>query len=200
MWHRARFSKSIFLLYCIMILVIYFDEWYLKEELKKTLVKRMIKHDIQFVCVYYSDLENFLLTNKEKVDLIFLSGSANRILRDGDKFPLIDVLMKKKIRIVGTCFGFQLLAHKSGGKIEEGRLVNGIRQIEFVDDKSPTDKVHFNYHDRIKELTNKWTVVSRRADTITNATTNKWIGYLFHPEKSDKDFDKYLLPIFKGAI
>jgi len=183
-----------------MILVIYFDEWYLKEELKKTLVKRMIKHDIQFVCVYYSDLENFLLTNKEKVDLIFLSGSANRILRDGDKFPLIDVLMKKKIRIVGTCFGFQLLAHKSVGKIEEGRLVNGIRQIEFDDDKSPTDKVHFNYHDRIKELTNKWTVVSRRADTITNATTNKWIGYLFHPEKSDKDFDKYLLPIFKGAV
>ena len=197
MWHRARFSKSIFLLYCIMILVIYFDEWYLKEELKKNLIKRMTKHGIKFVCVYYSDLETFLLTNKEKVDLIFLSGSANRILRDGDKFPLIDFLMKKKIRIVGTCFGFQLLAHKSGGKIEEGRLVNGIRQIDVDGGK---DGVYFNYHDRIKELTNKWTVVSRRADTITNATTNKWIGYLFHPEKSDKDFDKYLLPIFKGAI
>jgi GMP synthase-like glutamine amidotransferase len=180
-----------------MILVIYFDEWYLKEELKKNLIKRMTKHGIKFVCVYYSDLETFLLTNKEKVDLIFLSGSANRILRDGDKFPLIDFLMKKKIRIVGTCFGFQLLAHKSGGKIEEGRLVNGIRQIDVDGGK---DGVYFNYHDRIKELTNKWTVVSRRADTITNATTNKWIGYLFHPEKSDKDFDKYLLPIFKGAI
>ena len=172
-----------------MILVIYFDEWYLKEELQKTLIKRMTKHGIQFACVYYSDLETFLLTNKEKVDLIFLSGSAKRILRDGDKFPLIDVLMKKKIRIVGTCFGFQLLAQKSGGKIEAGRLVNGIR-----------DGVYFNYHDRIKELPKKWTVMSTRSDTITNATTNKWIGYLFHPENSDKDFDRYLLPVFKGAI
>ena len=196
MWHQARFSKSIFLLYCIMILVIYFDEWYLKEELKKNLVKRMTKHGIKFVCVYYSDLETFLLTNKEKVDLIFLCGSAKRILKDGDKFPLIDVLMKKKIRIVGTCFGFQLLAHKSGGKIEEGRLVNGIRQIDVDGGK---DGVYFNYSDRIKELPKKWTVMSRSADTINIATTNKWIGYLFHPEKSDKDFDKYLLPIFKGV-
>lgn len=197
MWHRARFSKSIFLLYCIMILIIYFDEWYLKEQMKKNLVKRLTKHGIQFVCVYYSDLETFILTNREKVDLIFLCGSAKRILRDGDEFPLIDVLMKKKIRIVGTCFGFQLLAHKSGGKIEEGRLVNGIRQIDVDGNR---DGVYFNYSDRIKELPKKWTVMSRSADTINIATTNKWIGYLFHPEKSDKDFDKYLLPVFKGAV
>ena len=180
-----------------MILIIYFDEWYFKEELKKTLVKRMTKCGIEFECVYYSDLETFLLTNKKKVDLIFLSGSANRILRDDDKFPLIDVLMRKKIKIVGTCFGFQLLARKSGGKIEEGRLVNGIRQIEFDGDK---DSVFFNYHDRIKELPKKWTVMSRSADTINIATTNKWMGYLFHPEKSDKDFNKYLLPVFKDAV
>ena len=194
MWHRARFSKSIFLLYCIMILIIYFDDWYLKEQLKKNLVNRLTKHGIKFTYVYYSDLETFLLTNKEKVDLIFLCGSAKRILRDGDEFPLIDVLMKKKIRIVGVCFGFQLLAHKSGGKIEEGRFVNGIRQIELDGEK---DGVYFNYSDRIKELPKKWTVMSRSADTINIATTNKWIGYLFHPEKTDKDFDKYLLPIFK---
>jgi GMP synthase-like glutamine amidotransferase len=179
-----------------MILIIYFDEWYFKEELKKNLVKRLTKHGIQFVCVYYSDLETFLLTNKEKVDLIFLCGSAKRILRDGDEFPLIDVLMKKKIRIIGVCFGFQLLARKSGGKIEEGRLVNGIRQIDLDGGK---DGVYFNYSDRIKELPKKWTVMSRSADTINIATTNKWIGYLFHPEKSDKDFDKYLLPVFKGV-
>jgi GMP synthase-like glutamine amidotransferase len=180
-----------------MILIIYFDDWYLKEELKKNLVKRLTKHGIKFACVYYFDLEIFLSENKEKMDLIFLCGSAKRILRDGDKFPLIDVLMKKKIRIVGTCFGFQLLAHKSGGKIEEGRLVNGIRQIEFDGDK---DGVYFNYHDRIKDLPKKWTVISRSADTINIATTNKWIGYLFHPENTDKDFDKYLLPAFKAAV
>ena len=180
-----------------MILIIYFDEWYLKEQIKKNLAKRMTKHGIKFVCVYYSDLETFLSANKEKVDLIFLCGSANRILRDGDKFPLIDVLMKKKIRIIGVCFGFQLLAHKSGGKIEEGRLVNGIRQIDLDGDK---DSVYFNYSDRIKELPKKWTVMSRSADTINIATTNKWIGYLFHPEKSDKDFNKYLLPVFKAAV
>ncbi len=196
MWHRSRFSKSIFLMYCIMILVIYFDEWYLKEELQKTLIKRMTKHGIQFACVYYFDLETFLLTNKEKVDLVFLCGSAKRILRDGDEFPLIDILMRKRIKIVGTCFGFQLLAHKSGGKIEEGRLVNGIRQIDLDGNR---DGVYFNYHDRIKELPKKWTVMSRSADTINIATTNKWIGYLFHPEKTDKDFDKYLLPVFKGV-
>jgi GMP synthase-like glutamine amidotransferase len=179
-----------------MILVIYFDEWYLKEELQKTLIKRMTKHGIQFACVYYFDLETFLLTNKEKVDLVFLCGSAKRILRDGDEFPLIDILMRKRIKIVGTCFGFQLLAHKSGGKIEEGRLVNGIRQIDLDGNR---DGVYFNYHDRIKELPKKWTVMSRSADTINIATTNKWIGYLFHPEKTDKDFDKYLLPVFKGV-
>lgn len=180
-----------------MILIIYFDDWYLKEQLKKNLVKRLTKHGIKFTYVYYSDLETFLLTNKEKVDLIFLCGSAKRILRDGDEFPLIDVLMKKKIRIIGVCFGFQLLAHKSGGKIEEGRFVNGIRQIDLDGEK---DGVYFNYSDRIKELPKKWKVMSRSADTINIATTNKWIGYLFHPEKSDKDFDKYLLPVFNGTV
>ena len=59
---------------------------------------------------------------------------------------------------------------------------------------------YFNYSYRIKELPNKWTVMSRSADTINIATTNKWIGYLFHPEKLDKNFDKYLLPVFKDAV
>ena len=182
-----------------MILIIYFDEWYFKEQIKKNLAKRMTNHGIKFACVYYFDLETFLLTNKEKVDLIFLSGSAKRILRDGDMFPLIDVLMRKKIRIVGTCFGFHLLAHKSRGKIEEGRLVNGIKQIDFGNNFAK-DSAFFNYHDRIVNLPKKWTVVSRSADTVNIATTDKWIGYLFHPENTDRGFDQYLLPIFKDAV
>ena len=48
-----------------MILIIYFDDWYLKEQLKKNLVKRLTKHGIKFTYVYYSDLETFLLTNKK---------------------------------------------------------------------------------------------------------------------------------------
>ena len=76
---------------------------------------------------------------------------------------------------------------------------NGVANL-IINLDGEKDGVYFNYSDRIKELPKKWTVMSRSADTINIATTNKWIGYLFHPEKSDKDFDKYLLPVFNGTV
>lgn len=172
-----------------MILVVYFDVFH------KDLEKRLVKHNIQFDSVKYADLKQYKPTKPIKV--IIIAGSKKRILRSND-FPLLDAYMKQDIHIIGICFGFQLLAHKTGGKVVEGPLFIGTRHIistnERPTDKSPIENLYFNHHDRVIKLPNKWTVVQHIDGFINIAATDKWIGFQFHPEKYDATFRHYLLP------
>lgn len=88
----------------------------------------MSEHKIPFTLVKYADLKEYK-PNKPITKLI-ITGSKQRVLRSND-FPLLDAYMKQDIHIIGICFGFQLLAYKTGGKVVEGPLFKGTR---------PTDK------------------------------------------------------------
>ena len=189
-----------------MILVVYFDVFH------KDLEKRLVKHNIQFDSVKYADLKQYKPAKPIKV--IIIAGSKKRILRSND-FPLLDAYMKQDIHIIGICFGFQLLAHKTGGKVVEGPLFIGTRHVRplrhvmstderplrptdekhvMPTDKNPIENLYFNHYDRVIELPDTWTVVQRIDGFINIAATDKLIGFQFHPEKYDATFRHYLLP------
>lgn len=189
-----------------MILVVYFDTFH------KDLEKRLTEHNIPFETVKYADLKQYKST--KPITKLIITGSKQRVLRSND-FPLLDTYMKQDIHIIGICFGFQLLAYKTGGKVVEGPLFRGIRPLRPTDERHimstnerssrPTDKtarsntslrepLYFNHHDRVMELPNTWTIVQRIDGFINVAATDKWIGFQFHPEKYDATFRHYLLP------
>ena len=168
-----------------MILVVYFDAFH------KDLEKRMGEHNIPFTLVKYADLEQY--KPDKPITKLIITGSKQRILQKND-FPLLDAYMKQDIHIIGICFGFQLLAYKTGGKVVERQLFRGTRPTARSTDKSLREPLYFNHYDRVIELPDTWTVVQRIDGFINVAATDKWIGFQFHPEKYDATFRHYLLP------
>jgi GMP synthase-like glutamine amidotransferase len=163
-----------------MILVVYFDVFH------KDLKKRLGEHNIPFILVKYADLEKY--KPDKPITKLIITGSKQRVLRKND-FPRLDTYMTQDIHIIGICFGFQLLAYKTGGKVVEGPLFRGTRPTI-----NPREHLYFNHHDQVSELPDTWTVVQRIDGFINVAATDKWIGFQFHPEKYDATFRHYLLP------
>ena len=166
-----------------MLLVIYFYIF------RKDLVSRLNENHIQYDIVKYDDLEHYLQTHSIPTKVI-ITGSKKRILREND-FPILEPLLKKNVKIIGICFGFQYLAFKTGGKLVEGSLFKGQRLAETG------EQLHFNHHDRVIKLPNEWTIVAQMDEFINIAATNKWIGFQFHPEKEPAHFNHYVLPFIK---
>ena len=166
-----------------MLLVIYFDVF------RKDLVNRLNENYIQYDIVKYDELEKYLETHPTPTKVI-ITGSNKRILREND-FPVLEPLLKKNVKIIGICFGFQYLAFKSGGKLAEGELFKGRRLTETG------EQLYFNHHDRVTHLSKPWKVITRMEDFINIAATNKWIGFQFHPEKDPAYFNRYVLQFVK---
>ncbi len=158
--------------------------------------------------VFHKDLINETHTVYKT---IIICGSRKRILRQND-LPLLDPYLKQDNHIIGICFGFQFLALKSGGKIEEHKLFRGIRldrrSVDQRLDRRSVDQrldrrsvdhmsLYYNHHDRVIFLPPKWTIIQRIDGFINIASTNKWIGFQFHPEKNNATFRHYLLPFLR---
>jgi GMP synthase-like glutamine amidotransferase len=105
-------------------------------------------------------------------------------LREND-FPVLEPLLKKNVKIIGICFGFQYLAFKTGGELTEGAQFKGRRTIE---------QLYFKHHDRVIKLQKPWKIIQQIENFINIAATSKWIGFQFHPEKDPVHFNHYLLP------
>lgn len=163
-----------------MVLVIYFDSFH--KDLEKMLVKYNISHrTIQINNVKSADYAN--------ENTIIITGSTRRILRDGD-VPLLDHLMTTDKKIIGICYGFQYLALKTGGKLGEFNKFKGVRYYDGF-------SMHYNHHDRVLSLPKTWRILNRVDNFINIAATNKWVGFQFHPEKSDTNFKTFLLPLLQ---
>ena len=176
-----------------MILVIYFDIFH------KDLERRLQENNIPYKLVKYDDLIN---ENHTDYKTIIICGSRKRILRDND-LPLLDPYLKQDKHIIGICFGFQFLALKSGGEIEERELFRGIRvdrrSVDQRLDRRSVDhmSLYYNHHDCITYLPPTWTIIQKIDGFINIASTNKWIGFQFHPEKNNATFRHYLLPFLR---
>jgi len=166
-----------------MLLVVYFDIF------RKNLVKRLKENHIEYDIVKYDNLETYLQNHSPTK--IIISGSKKRILREND-FPVLETLMKKNVKIIGICFGFQYLAFKTGGELAEDAIFTGTRKSETG------EQLDFNHHDKVISLPSNWKIVAKIDGFINIAATDKWIGFQFHPEKNADNFKHYVLPFIKA--
>ncbi len=151
-----------------MLVIVYFDDFY------KDLIRKINK---KYKLVHYMQIPSSL-----KPTTLIICGSKKRILRE-PRFEKLDQLIKNTSGLViGICYGFQYLAQLSGGKIVENTSAQrGIISSHY-----------YNHYDKVVYLPNSWTIVEREQDFISIASTYKWIGYQFHPEKKQTDYDKYI--------
>jgi GMP synthase-like glutamine amidotransferase len=70
--------------------------------------------------VHFEDLAKFLNSDHDPIKIFFIMGSRRRILRDG-MHPEIDKILNMQVPVVGICYGFQYMAMRSGGVLEDGK-------------------------------------------------------------------------------
>ena len=80
--------------------------------------KKLKEYDVMYERVNIEELDEFLKRNKRKVELYIFSGSTRRILRDGINSSL-DRILRMPVPVIGICYGFQYMAMRSGGILED---------------------------------------------------------------------------------
>ena len=175
------------------------------------IAKRLKEYDIEFGEIYYEDLDQFLKTNRRQIKIFLISGSTKRILRDGT-YASIDRILKMPIPIIGICYGFQYLAMRSGGVLEDGgeTSIDNANMDTTVDlgGKLEKIKIWVSHYDKVLKLPTKkvtknaeikaiWSIDLMMDNMIYMAHTDKWIGFQFHPEFKKKSFEEFILPFVK---
>ena len=126
---------------------------------------------------------------------MILSGGP-RTVEEGDVGELfssnLETLMEKRIKILGICFGHQLLAVHFGGRLEPGGNPEyGQTKIEIVDSSvlvnglQENQQVWMSHSDEVAELPSGMKTLIRSGDNRIAAFSNSdesIFGVQFHPE------------------
>jgi GMP synthase-like glutamine amidotransferase len=184
-----------------LVVLIIFENFY------KKIIERFHEYKINYVEVHFKDLEKFLKTNKTPIKIFFVTGSTRRILRDGIH-PSIDSILKMPVPVIGICYGFQYMAMRSGGVLEDGDVKTKMTNMHGTVGKNQNLRMWVNHFDKIKslpvskvaknaEMKTIWKIDSVVDGTIYMAHTDKWIGFQFHPEYKKSQFEEFILPFVK---
>jgi GMP synthase-like glutamine amidotransferase len=188
-------------IYMSLVVLITFEDFY------KKIIERFHEYKINYVEVHFKDLEKFLKTNKTPIKIFFVTGSTRRILRDGIH-PSIDSILKMPVPVIGICYGFQYMAMRSGGVLEDGAVKTKMTSMPGTVGKDQNLRMWVNHFDKIKSLPVSnvaknaemkiiWKIDSVVDGTIYMAHTDKWIGFQFHPEYKKSQFEEFILPFVK---
>lgn len=164
------------------IIVIYFDYF------PKSLKSRLKENNIIAEFIKYNEISK----TKIKPNVILISGSSKRILRENNFPEIFEFLRNNKNSIIlGICFGFHLLSFNNGGKIVE------CKQHKKNEKISENLNLYFNHNDQITSLPKNWKIIDKFSNFINIASCENMIGFQFHPERNKKSFELFLLPFLK---
>ncbi|MBS3786571.1 glutamine-hydrolyzing GMP synthase [Candidatus Bipolaricaulota bacterium] len=148
----------------------------------------------------------------EKIDDlrgVILSGGAASVYADDSPKPDREIL-DLKVPILGICYGHQLLAHMTGGKVESGDVGEyGISNLsltvpnsELLRGLNEQEEVWMNHKDRVVSMPEKYSVVASTESSPIAAFANNSgrYGVQFHPEvthtsKGEKVLENFALSI-----
>lgn len=136
---------------------------------------------------------------------IILSGGPNSVYEEMSP-KLNPSLLKEGIPILGICYGLQLIAMDSGGKVEpSAKREYGLANIDLSNAKSALfdkkidgSRVWMSHGDHVKDPP-KGFVVTAKSDDIICAIENverKLFGLQFHPEVSHSEHGSDILKKF----
>lgn len=114
------------------------------------MIEKFNEHKIHYVQLHFKDLDKFLNSNHEPVKVFFIMGSTRRILRDGIH-PSIDRVLNMPAPVIGICYGFQYMAMRSGGTLEDG--ATRIKMLNMPGTIGNENiKMWVNHFDKVKSL------------------------------------------------
>jgi GMP synthase (glutamine-hydrolysing) len=137
---------------------------------------------------------------------VILSGSPFSVLQENAPFPAFD-WQNSNIPVLGLCYGAQLMAHQTGGKVTPSKHREyGRANLDEVNTSSPVYKgvksgtqVWMSHGDSITQLTDEFTIIAATASIPVAAfehTTKKIFGLQFHPEVYHSTDGKTILKNF----
>src|SRR5665647_391459 len=101
---------------------------------------------------------------KDSFKGIILSGSPFSVLeKDALQFPILEVLEKYQLPLLGVCYGAQYMAHSLGGKVERSsKREYGRAHLDYIE---PTNKL-------FKGIASKSQVWMSHGDTVLELPPN----------------------------
>jgi GMP synthase-like glutamine amidotransferase len=175
------------------------------EHFLQKMIERFKEYKIDFVKVRFEDLDKFLNENRIPIKIFIISGSRRRILRDGNHAS-IDRILKMPVPVIGICYGFQYMAMRSGGVLEDGATKTKMTSMHGTVGKKNI-RMWVNHFDKVKTLPTVaskdaifkvlWKIDSVVDGTIYMAHTDRWIGFQFHPEYKRNQFEEFILPLVR---
>ncbi len=160
------------------------------------------------VKVEYTDPEEALTKIKDsKPTGIILSGGPAFVFEPGA--PTIDpAVFELGIPVLGICYGWQLMAHLLGGKVEEGTKEFGPEPITFTNSGTfgvpvETCSVYMSHGCSVTELPKGFSVIGSSRTVKNAAVENKpkhFYGLLFHPEADHTEHGLDMLQYFAEEV
>ncbi|MDA7715526.1 glutamine-hydrolyzing GMP synthase [Pelagibacteraceae bacterium] len=177
-------------------------------------VTKLIARRIRELGVYAEILTPKELTKLKKYNnikgVIFSGGPSTVTINKFQSVP--KEIFKKKIPILGICYGLQLIAKLFGGKIkpskgkrEFGRAILVKKKSSLLTKKfiNTRKSVWMSHEDAVVKLPNNFKIIASTKDskfTIIENTEKKIYGVQFHPEVTHTDNGKQIFKNFLYLI
>ena len=190
----------------------------LKDNLQKILIidfgsqfTQLIARRIRELGVYseiISHKHSFKIKNYEKIKGIVLSGGPLNVY-ETNKIKFNNLLLKKKIPILGICFGHQLISKNLGGKVKQSKQREfGLVKIKQVGtstltrnffNKKKISNVWMSHADEVIKIPRGFKIVAKSENAkycIIEDKVNNFYGIQFHPEVTHTSNGKTLIKNF----
>jgi GMP synthase (glutamine-hydrolysing) len=167
------------------------------------LIARKIR-ELNVFCEIYPF--NHEIKPDDSVKGIIMSGSPFSVRQENAPFPKYD-WQNSSIPVLGLCYGAQLMASQTGGKVTQSKFREfGRANLDNVDSSATLFKdvksgtqVWMSHGDSITELKEEFKIVAATADIPVAAfehTSKKIFGLQFHPEVYHSTDGKTMLKNF----
>lgn len=144
------------------------------------------------------------------VKAVILGGGPNSVYEPDAPRCDLDILKSRKLKILGICYGHQLIAHQLDGQVMKGlKSEYGTAELIIDDPKDPLFQdippriqVWASHTDEVQQPPPGGKVIAHSANCVIEAYNiqNRIWGVQFHPEVSQTEYGYELLENFTVKI